>query len=616
MSALRRLWSSRRLRRTVAGLFIVLALIAGLLVGRTLIIARRGSGLDPLIPADLRVAPSIHPELAEHSKIFEKKVYKIGDNVHAAVGWGLANIVFVEGSDGVIVVDTGESIEQGKEVLAEIRKITPKPIAAIVLTHHHADHVLGTTAFASAEDVAAGKIPIFAHDSLVRNYVAETGITAELQAARSLHMYGGSLLAADREGSNAGIGPFFGRGESGFLAPTKTFADRLDVTIAGVRLEMRWAPSEAESEIVAFLPDAKILLSAEVIQDHTFPNIYTIRGARFRDPLTWVRSIDMLREWEADAMVLQHGPPVLGRAEVGRVLTSYRDEIQYVHDQTVRRMNEGLSPEELAASVRLPEHLAEERPWGREYYGTVKHSVRNVYGGYEGWFQGDPVALDPTPPVELARRHVRLMGGRERVLAEAKSAYASGDSQFAAELATMLIRLDTKDMDARHLKAAAFRKLGYAQINASWRNYYLVSAMELDDQIPSAIYLREVKKILGPAMKGLPAEGQVALLPVRLKAEETLKEDVIAGVRYTDEGADFTLHLRRGVLEIAKKAAASPAFSIEVTRPALGEVLAGGSFEDQVSAGAIQVKGDAALARKFFGWFVVPFTAKPEVVVR
>lgn len=584
---------------------------------RPLLIAFAGSGLDPSIPGELRVGPSIHPELAEHSRIFEKKVHKIGDNVYCAVGWGLANIIFIEGSDGVVVIDTGESISQAREVLGELRKITPKPIAGVVLTHHHADHVLGTSVFVTAEEAASGRIPIFAHDSLVRHYADETGLTAELQAARSLHMYGSALGRADREASNAGIGPFLGRGESGFIAPSRTFAERLAVTVAGIQMEMRYVPSEAESEIAIYLPASKILLSAEVIQDHTFPNIYTIRGARYRDPIVWVRSIDLLRSWDASAMVLQHGPPVIGHDEVARVLTLYRDQLQFVHDQTVRRMNQGLSPAELAQSVTLPSHLGDQKPWGRQYYGTVKHSVRNIYGGYEGWFQGDPVALDPTPSREYARRLVALMGGRDKVLAEARRVLAGGDPQFAAELATYLVHIDTKDMDARHIKGAAFRRLGYAQMNASWRNYYLVSAMELDDQIPSAIYLREVARILGTAMKALPAENQIALLPVRLKAEETLTEELIAAVHYIDTGEEFTLHLRRGVLEVRRSPAASPGFRIEVTRAALGAVLAGGRLEEQVKAGGIKIAaGDAAPVTRFFSWFEVPFTNKPEVVVR
>jgi alkyl sulfatase BDS1-like metallo-beta-lactamase superfamily hydrolase len=593
-----------------------LSVALGLLLYRVAVIALAGSGLDPRIPGPLRVRPSSNPELAEHSRLYEKKVYAIGERVHCAVGFGLANIIWIEGTDGVVVVDTGETLEQGSAVLAELRKATPKPIAAVVLTHHHADHVLGTSAFVSAEDATSGKVPIFAHESLVKHYVAENGVIAELQTIRSAHMYGGSLGPADRAGSNNGIGPFLGRGPTGFLPPTRTFADRLEVTVAGVRLEMLYVPSEAESEIAVYLPDSKILLSAEVVQDHTFPNLYTIRGARYRDPVQWVRSLDRLRDLDAESMVLQHGPPVLGKADVTHVLTFYRDQIQFVHDQTIRYMNRGLTPVELAETIHLPPHLANERPWGGQFYGTVQHSVRNIYAGYVGWFAGDPVDLDPTPPAEFARRTIELMGGRDAVLAAARRAFDSGDSQYAAELATPLIRVNTKDADARHLKAAAFRKLGYAQISASWRNYYLVSAMELDEQLPGGAYLKVASSMLGSAMLGLPAATQIDMLPPRLRAEDTLDQDVVIGVRYTDVHEEFRLHLRRGVLEISRKPLTDARAVLEVTREAMGGLLGGASLAESIASGGARVTGDAEIATRVFGWFEKPFRYKPDVVVR
>jgi alkyl sulfatase BDS1-like metallo-beta-lactamase superfamily hydrolase len=210
----------------LALLAVFVALLGAFIFIRPLVvIAQYGSGLDPRIPPELRVAPSIHPELAEHSQIFEKKVYSVGDRVKCAVGWGIANIILVEGTDGVIIVDTGENLDQARAVLAEFRKTTAKPVAAVVLTHHHADHVLGTAAFIDPADAATGKVPVIGHDSLVKQYVDETGILAELQTARSAHMYGAALGPADREHSNAGIGPFSRRAQPALcrpIAPSRT----------------------------------------------------------------------------------------------------------------------------------------------------------------------------------------------------------------------------------------------------------------------------------------------------------------------------------------------------------------------------------------------------------
>jgi alkyl sulfatase BDS1-like metallo-beta-lactamase superfamily hydrolase len=598
------------------GVATAVASVAALLLRRPLVVALEGSGMDPSIPAEYRMPPSIDPELAEHTRLYDRKIHDVGQGVHVAVGYGLANIILVEGTDGVVIVDTGETLEQAEAVRAEFLEITDKPVRAVILTHHHADHVLGTSAFVTPDDAASGKVPIIAHESLVKHYVDETGIIAEVQAVRSAHMYGSTLGPADRKDGNNGIGPYLGRGPGGFLPPNKTFTDALDLTIAGVRMQMRWVPSEAESEIAIYLPEKKVLLSAEVVQDHTFPNVYTIRGARYRDPIKWVRSLDLLREWHAETMVLQHGPPVHGAAEVEHVLTVYRDEIQFVHDQTIRYMNKGLTGEEIANVVKLPPHLDAEHPWGRQYYGTVKHSVRNVYGGYLGWFQGDPVDLDPTPRPEYARRVVALMGGRDKVLEAGKRAWAARDDHFAAELATLLVRIDSKDMDARHLKAAAFRRLGYAEVNANWRNYYLVSAMELDDQVPEKIYTYEASKMLGTAMKGLPAESQIDALPSRLRAEDALDDDLVGGIRYEGIAAPFRLHLRRGVLEVSRKAVTDAAFVLAVTRESMGAFLGGAPFESAFDRSPGKLEGDAGKAAQLFSRFETPFQRKPEVVVR
>jgi alkyl sulfatase BDS1-like metallo-beta-lactamase superfamily hydrolase len=252
-----------------------------------------------------------------------------------------------------------------------------------------------------------------------------------------------------------------------FIAPTRTFSSTLDLAIGGVELKLVHVPSEAADEIAVFLPENSVLLSSEVIPAQCFPVLHPLRGEAYRDPVQWYRSIDALN---AASMVPAHGLPVIGAERVEEVLRCYRDAIQFVHDQTVRQMNKGLTPDELAAVVKLPPHLASYTPWMQEFFGTVSQAVRAVYQGYLGWFEGDPVALAPLARAERARRDVELMGGRGRVIEVAENALSDDDPQWAAELATLLIRIDRDDAAARRIKAASFRKQGYAQINAIWRN--------------------------------------------------------------------------------------------------------------------------------------------------
>ena len=569
-------------------------------------------GLARAQDLDLRVTPSMDPELRQHTRLFDKKIYPIAGNVYCAVGYGLANIILIEGTDGTIIVDTGIDVEQAREVAADFAKITTKPLAAIIYTHHHADHVQGATAFAGWD-----KVPIIAHESLVREYLQETLVAGEIMRNRALAMYNSLLGGPENEGMNSGIGPLLKMRTVAFKPPTRTFADHLDLTIAGVELKLVYVPSEANSEIAVFLPKNHVLLSAEVIQDHTFPNIYTLRGAVYRDPMTWVRSIDRLRGFDANFMVLQHGPPVAGTVEVAEVLRNYRDAIQFTRDQTVRYMNQGLAPDEIADIVQLPPHLANFRPWLREFYGTVRHSIPNIYQGNIGWFEGDPVTLKPTPRVEYAGRLMTLMGGRDKVLAEARKAYANGDPQFAAELTTYLIRVKQDDRDARLLKAACFRKLGYATMNANWRGLYLTLAHALDGSLDYRMVTQAYRAQSGSAALAgaLPASVQLETLPPRLKAEKVMDVEEKYGFDFTDTQEKFTVNIRRGIAEIQPGLPAAVYAVLSGPKAALGQLISGAANVDAVLASG-RIRGPDGAAMRFASYFEEVFAGPVTYYLR
>jgi alkyl sulfatase BDS1-like metallo-beta-lactamase superfamily hydrolase len=452
------------------------------------------------------VKPETNPDLSAHGVIFAQKIHKVGDNVYSAVGWSICNTIMVVGSQGVVIVDTGADVQSAREVAAEFRKITDKPVVAVIYTCFHSDHINGVKAFASVEDVKAGRVAIIAHETLLAN-LTRSGSVGPILGTRTAYNFGGILAGEEIEGMNNGTGPLIRRGgEATFIAPTRTFEDRLDVTLAGLSMELVHVPSEAADEIAVFLPESRILLSAEVIPAETFPILHPLRGEAYRDPTDWYRSIDALRRFKAAAMVPSHGLPVIGADNVEEILRNYRDAIQYVHDQTVRHMNKGLTPDELVEAVKLPPHLASFRPWTLEFFGTVSQAVRAIYQGYLGWFEADPAGLAPVPKKESARREVELMGG---------------DPQWAAELATRLIRVDQDDMPARRLKAAAFRSPGYGQINAIWRNWYLSAARELDAENfdPMLVQRGIVRAITSPDL--------VAALPARAFVEGFAKNSYL-----------------------------------------------------------------------------------------
>jgi alkyl sulfatase BDS1-like metallo-beta-lactamase superfamily hydrolase len=567
------------------------------------------------------IRPQINPALEAHGSIFERRIEKVGDNVYVAIGWSICNTIMVVGDRGVIIVDTGNEVQSAREVATEFRKITDKPVQAVIYTCFHSDHINGVKGHVSADDVKVGRVAIIAHETLLAN-VVKSGVIGPILGTRTAYNFGGILAGADVERMNNGTGPLNRRGgEATFIAPTQTLGERLDITIAGVAMTLLHVPSEAADELAVFLPDSKILLSAEVIPAQTFPTLHPLRGEAYRDPVDWYRSIDVLRRFTPEAMVPSHGLPIIGADNVEDVLRNYRDAIQYIHDQTVRQMNHGLTPDELVEVVKLPPHLAGFTPWMLEFFGTVSQAVRAIYQGYLGWFEGDPVTLAPLPRAERARREIELMGGREQVLAAASKAFEDGDPQWAAELATRLIRVDRGDIPARELKAAAFRVLGYAQINAIWRNWYLSAARELEGFGFDPILIQRgiARAIASPDLvAALPARVFVEGFPPRLKAEATLDVRMTVGFRFPDVDEDYGIQIRRGVAQFDDHLPEKPDLTLTLDKAALDRIRLGQlTMRDAILGGVVQLSnGSPTAVERFFGYFEIPFSTPIPLVLR
>jgi len=566
------------------------------------------------------VKAEINPELKAHGAIFERKIHRIGDNVYSAVGWSGCNTIAVVGSDGIIIVDTGTDLQSAQEVATELRKMTDKPARAIIYTCFHLDHIGGVKGFASDADVKQGRVAIIAHETFLANVIRQGRTIAPALGARTAYNFGNFLEGADIEGMNNGTGPLPRRNvKASFIAPTMTFAKTLDITIAGIAMHLVHVPSEAADEIAVFLPESRTLLSSEVIPAQHFPALHPLRGEAYRDPVAWYRSIDLLRGFKAAAMVPSHGLPVIGEDKVEEVLRNYRDAIQFVHDQTVRHMNKALVPDELAETIRLPPHLADYKPWLQEFFGSVSQSVRAIYQGYLGWFEGDPIALAPLPRVERARREIDAMGGRERVLAVAQTAFDDADLQWSAELATRLIRADRSDTAARQLKAAAFRRLGYAQINATWRNWYLSAARELEGFDFVAYARNNVAAFVSPDLiMALPAKAFLETLTTRLKAEDTLEVTMTVGFSFPDVGEAYYFRLRRGVAEVDENLAGATDLTLTLDKAVLDRIQLGQlTMRNAIESGLVKAsQGAAPDAFRFFGYFEAPLATPIQLVTR
>jgi alkyl sulfatase BDS1-like metallo-beta-lactamase superfamily hydrolase len=555
---------------------------------------------------------TVHPDLLAHSKKMDKGIFVVKEKYYKIYGYGLTSATIIDGKDGLIVLDPMETANRMREAMADFREVTgnTKPVKGILYSHWHMDHFGGVRGL----DNIADDVVIIAHDTFMGNVRDNTmggmGPAIGFRVDYSL----GSLLQADSAGRvNGGLGPDFLMTELTLIAPNTLVEGHwgtLDISIAGVDMHVAHIPSEAPDEIVVLVKEDSLLWGAEVIQGESYPNLHTIRGTRFRDPQDWYPGIDVMRTYNADILILAHGRPVIGAAHVEDTLTAYRDAIQFTYDQSVKAINNGATPEDLIRDIKLPRHLID-HPWLGNFYGGIRHSAKQVFAGELGWFDGDPTTLNPIHSSDASKRYVELMGGKNKVMEVARNSADQGDYQWAAELATHVVRVDLNDMGPRDFKARMLRELGYAESNINWRNWYLTSAQELDGTIDRSLKV----DLSAPDILDAYTEGQlVAALRFNLNAERTAAEHYTVAFDFGHTA--HAIEIRRSVAEFHENYEGEAAVTINLTKDLfVGLITEQIDFADAMEKGQITVTGDADVVPKFFGSFDKPTNA-PVLTVR
>jgi alkyl sulfatase BDS1-like metallo-beta-lactamase superfamily hydrolase len=480
--------------------------------------------------------------LAENSGIFKKGLVKVTEGVYVAIGYGLANSIMIDGSDGLIIVDTMITVEEGRAVLEAFRTVSKKPVKAVIYTHNHADHVFGAEAFmADHPEVVAQEKTM----PLVLRIVSEM---RPIVGSRSTRMFGNLLAPADVV--NDGIGPFLGitpESTFGFVPPTKTFSDVLEQTVAGVHMKLIHAPGETDDQIVVWLPEKRVLICADDFY-WTFPNLYTIRGTPFRSLKNWYRSLDMMRDLSPEYLVPCHTRPITGNEEVERILTDYRDAIQFVHDQAIRGMNMGMTPDELVDYVKLPPHLAT-APYLQPFYGKVSWSVRAMFSGNLGWFDGDSATLQPLSRHGRAELMAVLAGGTNKVLDLAEKLAAEKQWQKALELTSHLLQLEPGNRKVKDLRIKALTALADIEENPNARHYYLTEALELQKGFVARVESQSTPE----SLTALPLVNFLEAMAVNLDPKSAEEVDEVVGLFFPGPNEAYTIHVRRGVAEVRRR---------------------------------------------------------------
>ena len=502
-------------------------------------------------------------DLIEHTKEFEKRVYSYENGLHIAVGYGIANSIMVEGVDGNIIIDASDSVAEAEEVYSHFRKINSNPISAIIYTHNHGDHTFGAAYYYNLNEE---KPMVIAHESTSHYVERIMGILNPIISKRSSRMFG-TELPSD-EVINVGIGPYLGVSQSpiGYIKPTVTFGDELKINISGIEIELYHAPGETNDQLFVWLPKQKALMPGDNIY-RTFPNLYTIRGTPHRDVKSWIRSLDHMRTLKPEYLLPSHTKPLSG-PDVMETLTIYRDAIQYVHDQTIRLMNKGYSADEISNLIELPSEVSQS-PFVREFYGTIRWSVKSIFNGYLGWFDGNVSNLDPLSSKDYAERLVLLSGSEEDLFLALQQAVESKDMQWALQLSDSLLALNYKNDSTKELRQEAIQHIGDRATNPNKRNYFLSSANELNDDYQAQPLLPQTSELLSEVSIDMFFD----ILSVRLNSEKTIgmKKRVCFDF---DSGVIKTITLRNGIAEISSKNANCD-IQISTSEQVFKEALAG-----------------------------------------
>jgi linear primary-alkylsulfatase len=549
--------------------------------------------------------PTVNPSLWRQSRLnMQHGLFEVVPGVYQVRGLDIANMTLIEGDTGVIVFDTLTSIEGARAAMELYFKHRGrKPVAAVIFSHTHTDHWGGARGVLDDETLASGKVPIIAPNYFMEHAVSENIIAGPAMLRRAQYQFGPFLAKGVRGQVDCGLGKSMAAGSVALLRPTDLIIATGDKrVIDGVEFEFQMAPfTEAPAEMHFYAPRYKLLNLAENCT-HNFHNLLPFRGADVRDALAWSKYLnEALKMWggKAEAMCGQHHWPVWGRERIDSMIRQQRDLYKFAHDQTIRLMNHGLTATEIAETIALPKSL--DGAWhGRGYYGHIRHNVKAIYQKYLGWYDANPVNLDPLPPVASGKKYVEYMGGADAILARARKDFANGEFRFVAQAVSHLVFAEPDNQAARAVLADTFEQLGYAAESSTWRNAYLFGAQELRQGMPKTSPRPPMPR---ETLAALRTEQLWDVLGVRLNGPKAEGKHIVLNWSFTDTGETFALNLENSALTYTEGMQSEKAdASFTLARALLDEVIAKQtSFPEAVAVGKVKFTGNAMKLAELMG---------------
>ncbi len=540
---------------------------------------------------------SVNPSLWRQAQILTQHgLFKVHERIYQVRGFDVSTVSFIDGGAGWIVVDPLTTLEVARAALELVREhVADKPVLAVIYSHSHIDHYGGVAGVADAAAVAAGKIKVIAPEGFLEHAVSENIIVGPAMLRRARFQFG-HTMARSKEGEiTSGLGPCPSLGSMSLIAPTDLVHHTgQEMTIGEVVLQFQLTPgTEAPAEMNFFLPQMAAVFMAENA-NLTMHNLLPARGALVRDCKAWADYLTQsIRLWaeRSEVMFAAHGIPRFGRDEIVSFLKSHRDAYKFLHDQSVRLMNEGYTASEIAEVLTLPDVLRKQ--WfNRGYYGTMSHNSKAVYQRYLGWYDANPANLNPLPPEPAAKKYVEALGGAARVRELARHALAAGELRWAAMLLNHAVFADDADTASRMMLADVYTQLGCESEAGTWRNIYLTGAQELRDgvvQLPAMGFSPDVLAATTTAML-------FDFAAVRVNPLKAAAHSFSIRVKLTDRQESHLITIGNGVLVHEMNVDGKADLTITMSRPDLLRTLfLKQPWADDVKGGHIRIEGDASL---------------------
>ncbi|MCB0346558.1 MAG: MBL fold metallo-hydrolase [Bdellovibrionales bacterium] len=557
---------------------------------------------------------TVNPSLWRQMKLVAKHgLFKVTDGIYQVRGYDLSNMSVIQGKTGWILIDPLISAETAAAGLKLVNdNLGKRDVVAVIYTHSHVDHYGGIRGVVKEADVKSGKVKIIAPEGFLEEAVSENVIAGNVMSRRASYMYG-NLLPKDEKGMvGAGLGATTSTGTAGVIPPTDTISKTgQKMTVDGIAIEYIMAPgSEAPSEMLFYFPKYKAICAAEDV-NHTMHNLYTLRGAKYRDGLKWSKYIqEAMNMWveRADVSFGSHHWPTWGKSNIQELYSKQRDLYRFMHDQTLRMANKGMTPKEIADAIKLPESLA--TTWAnRGYYGSLYHDVRAQYGYYLGFFDGNPSQLYKLPPVDAAKRYVKFMGGAENVLKQARQELKNGDYRWVAEVVNHVVFAEPTNQEAKFLLADAYEQLGYQSESGPWRNFYLTGAKELREGVKQ---LPTPNTASPDTVRAMSTELFLDYMGVRLDGTKAAGKKIDLNLALNDTNEKFAVGVENGALHYVKgKQERNADATLTLKRESLNDIMLGkGTLLEKIDSGEVRMSGNrekveefVAMLDKFEFWF-------------